>query len=62
MLCAKYNIKYIRQTVLSIDYNEFLKSKTSWKIIERYDGIDSFLIECDIKDFIDNFAEGCGIK
>ena len=61
-LTDKYKVKYIRQMVNISEYNEFLKSKTTWKIIESTESIDLVLIECDIRDFVDNFAGGCGIK
>ena len=55
-------IKYIRQMVLYDEYNQFLKAKTTWKIIHHDTIMGTVLIECDINEFINNFAEANGIK
>ncbi len=48
--------------VLYEEYKEFLKSKTTWNIIEKEDATGTVIIECKIEEFIDNFAQGNDIK
>ena len=63
-------IKMINQLVTRDDYEQILKNKTSWKIVEKttdsnYESVldpNALLIECKIEDFIDNFAKAHGIK
>ena len=61
-LSSDYDVKYIRQMVLYEEYKEFLKSKTTWNIIEKEDATGTVIIECKIEEFIDNFAQGNDIK
>ena len=57
------NIKYMRQMVMLEEYNEFLKNKTTWKIVDKNEVSTSniVLIECELDKFINNFAQAHGV-
>jgi len=56
------NIKIIQQRVLIEDYNNFLREKTSWHVINMDNTTMTYIIECDIQNFITNMAVGMGIN
>ena len=61
-LKTEHKIKKIRQMVTIDDYENLLKGKTKWDVIQQDPILQACLLECDIDNFIDNFAKGHGIK
>ncbi|CAH6421211.1 Hypothetical protein KVN_LOCUS184 [uncultured virus] len=52
-------IKKIQQVVLRKDWEEILK-KNNWEIDEKYN-TETYLISCNIEDFLPNFVSAIGI-
>ncbi len=56
----KIGIKKIVQTIKKEEWDEYLKNKTTWKIIND-DSLSIYDIECDISTFMENFGVGIGL-
>lgn len=52
------NIKYVWQLVIKKDYELSLKKHTTWTIIMEVPNSDLYLIQCELKDFRENFLKG----
>jgi hypothetical protein len=59
---SELNVKTIRQTVYCKEWKLYLKNKTSWRIINTDQQTNSHDIECNIQDFLHNYAIGIGIE
>lgn len=51
----------IQHIVTISDYNDFLKNKTTWNIINEDKLSQTYMLECDIDSFKQNFAIGHGL-
>jgi len=54
----QHDIEYVWQLVIKEDYNVSLKKHTSWSIIMEVPYSDLYLIQCELKDFRENFLKG----
>lgn len=54
-------IKKIRQCIYFNEWEQFLKNKTSWKIINFDKNLQIYDLECEIDDFLQNYGIGIGL-
>jgi len=54
-------IMSIGQTVSFNEWNDYLKNKTTWEIINTDNIAEIYDIECKIEDFLQNYGIGIGI-
>lgn len=59
---SQLQVKKIRQVVDCIEWEMYLKGKTSWTIINTDLPTNSHDVECDIKEFLHNYATGIGMS
>lgn len=55
-------IKNIIQCVDKYDHDNYLKNKTSWKIIKHHELTERYDIECDINKFMNNMLIGWNLN